>query len=85
MIEGEAAEQLRVAVGLRLRALRKLANYSQRAVELRTFGTVTQASLSNYEGGKRDIPLAAVFELSTVYHVDPQEFVRMVQGDLDDD
>lgn len=59
--------------GDRLRRLRKSKDLSQ-AVVARRIG-ITQATLSNYELGKRELPLSTAVAFAAVFDVDVCELV----------
>ncbi len=67
MVNVTADHELRRNVGYRLRALRAAAGTSQATV-VREVG-VTQAALSNYETGKREVPLSTLIRLARHYDV----------------
>lgn len=63
----------RDSIGARLRNLRLEAGRSQK--ELASTVSVTQASLSNYESGKRDLPLWLAVELAESLGHDVKELL----------
>lgn len=63
----------RAAVGAAIRDKRIERGASQSA--LAKAAGVTQASLSNYERGKRDIPLATVFFIATALEVEVGDLI----------
>ena len=65
----------RAEVGKRLRELRRARGRSQADVA-RAAG-ITQASLSNYETGKRELPLATVVNLAATLEVAIGELLRV--------
>ncbi len=64
----------RQAFGRRIRAARVAHGLSQLAVS-RATGMATQASLSNYEHGKRDIPLVLAVAIASVLEVPLSELL----------
>jgi transcriptional regulator with XRE-family HTH domain len=52
----------RAAIGERLRAIRKIRGRSQ--FDVSSKAGITQASLSNYETGKRELPLSTAINLA---------------------
>ena len=69
MIEGTDAADVRYVMGQRLKEARLNANMSQRGAA--DMSGMTQASLSNYEAGLRDIPLVSTLLLCRTYGADP--------------
>lgn len=69
-----------VAVGAALRDARRAHGYSQSRLA-REVG-ITQASYSNYENGKRDMPLLTVFCTATVLGIDPRDFFAALIKDV---
>lgn len=67
--------ELRVAVGQRLRVARARRDEPQRLVAERAH--ITQASLSNYETGKRDIPLSTLLRLSEALDVSVGDLLQL--------
>lgn len=65
----------RAELGSRLVDARRRSKMSQLDAS-RLAGLLTQASLSNYENGKRDIPVRTLVALAGVYGVPVQMFVR---------
>ena len=61
-------DRLRRTVGDRMEDLRASAKLSQVTVAQRV--GVTQASISNYENGKRDLPFVLALRLARVYGVE---------------
>lgn len=59
--------------GERLRRLRKAQDLSQADIARRV--GITQASLSNYELGKRELPLSTAVAVAAVFNVDVCELV----------
>lgn len=59
--------EFRKAVGRRVRELRIAQGAAQEAIAKQA--GITQASLSNYETGKRELPLPTALALSRVYGV----------------
>lgn len=64
----------RQSVGARLIEARKAAGMTQVSAS-RAAGLMTQASLSNYENGKRDIPLRTLVALAQTYRTPLDSFV----------
>ncbi|MGE0227800.1 MAG: helix-turn-helix domain-containing protein [Dehalococcoidia bacterium] len=62
-----ADHELRRDVGYRLRALRAASGKSQETV-VQEIG-ITQAALSNYETGKREVPLSTLVRLARHFDV----------------
>ena len=58
---------LRVDVGQRIRAWRLRREFSQ--AEVARLAGITQASLSNYENGKRDLPLSTLIGVAAALNV----------------
>ncbi len=65
----------RVEVGRRLREARRRRGLSQSEVS-RSAG-ITQASLSNYETGKRELPLSTVLNLAAALDVPLGDFMEI--------
>ncbi len=68
-------ETLRVVIGRRLRVLRAEHDWTQDKAA-RAFG-VTQASVSNYESGKRETPLGVLLQMAKVYEVPLNKLVTV--------
>lgn len=62
MNERAMALAQRIEVGTRIRELRKIRGRSQ--ADISNHMGITQASLSNYETGKRDLPLSTAVKLA---------------------
>jgi len=60
-------ERLRVSIGARVREARLRRNMSQMTVASRI--GITQSALSNYETGKRALPLVTLFRIADVLRV----------------
>lgn len=67
------ATRVTPGVGARLRRLRKDRDLPQAAVARRI--GITQATLSNYELGKRELPLSTADAFAAVFNVDVCELV----------
>jgi transcriptional regulator with XRE-family HTH domain len=63
----------REATGSRLREIRVSKGKTQ--ADVAWMSGITQAALSNYENGKRDIPLRSLLALSGVLEISPVELV----------
>lgn len=63
----------REATGSRLREIRLRKGKTQ--ADVAWLSGITQAALSNYENGKRDIPLRSLLALSGVLEIAPAELV----------
>ncbi|MSQ29206.1 MAG: XRE family transcriptional regulator [Dehalococcoidia bacterium] len=66
--DSTAAMERRRAIGRRLREWRVKRELSQ--AQVARAGGITQASLSNYETGKRDLPLSTLFGVAAALNVD---------------
>lgn len=66
-----APREFTVPVGERIRALRVAQGWSQRA--LADYALITQGSISNYERGKRDLPLSLAAEFADALGVSIDE------------
>jgi len=73
MISGEEARLVREMVGQRLISARLRANLSQRGGA--EMAGIAQAALSNYEVGRRDIPLITLLLLCRCYAVAPEDVI----------
>ena len=71
----------RATTGSRLREIRVGQGKTQ--TDVAWMSGITQAALSNYENGKRDIPLRSLLALSGVLEISPAELVPALGGDLD--
>ena len=63
----------RQATGARLRQIRLQQGKTQ--ADVAWLSGITQAALSNYENGKRDIPLRSLLALSGVLEIAPMDLV----------
>lgn len=68
----------RRAVGSHLRRFRDARRMTQS--EVAWHAGITQAALSNYENGKRDVPLPSLLSLARVLEVSPIELVPELQS-----
>ncbi|MDA1002499.1 MAG: helix-turn-helix transcriptional regulator [Chloroflexi bacterium] len=71
----------REATGSRLREIRVRQGKTQADVDW--MSGITQAALSNYENGKRDIPLRSLIALSGVLEISPADLVPALSVALD--
>ena len=67
------SENLLTTIGVRLRARRKAVRRTQREIARRV--GITQASLSNYERGKRDMTISTLVALAAVLGVNLSDLV----------
>lgn len=67
----------RRAVGSRLRGFRATLGMTQSDVAW--YAGITQAALSNYENGKRDVPLPSLLSLARVLRISPIDLVPEFQ------
>lgn len=74
----KAATAIRSTVGYRLIDLRVAAGLSQRAAADES--GMSQVALSNYERGRRDIPLVALLRLCDTYGTDPRTVIPDLPG-----
>lgn len=75
-----ASPSFQAAVGAALREKRLAVGLSQAG--LAQLVGVTQASLSNYENGKRDMPLLTVFCMAGALGEDPASFIGALVKDV---
>jgi transcriptional regulator with XRE-family HTH domain len=68
----------REATAFRLREIRLTQGKTQ--ADVAWLSGITQAALSNYENGKRDIPLRSLLALASVLAVRPAELVPALDG-----
>ncbi len=68
----------RRVVGSNLRRFRDARGMTQS--EVAWHAGITQAALSNYENGKRDVPLPSLLSLARVLEVSPIELVPELQS-----
>ncbi len=68
-------QALRVRVGTRLRVRRVERKQSQMQVVVALDGVLTQASMSNYESGKRTLPLHVAVQLAEYLGLTIEELV----------
>jgi transcriptional regulator with XRE-family HTH domain len=71
----------RETTGSRLREIRLRKGKTQ--ADVAWMSGITQAALSNYENGKRDIPLRSLLALSGVLEIAPSELVPALGVDSD--
>lgn len=71
----------REATGSRLREFRVRQGKTQ--ADVAWMSGITQAALSNYENGKRDIPLRSLLALSGVLEISPADLVPALGVALD--
>ncbi|MPZ98054.1 MAG: helix-turn-helix domain-containing protein [Dehalococcoidia bacterium] len=69
----------RQTTGERLRRRRQEIGLTQS--EVAWMAGITQAALSNYENGKRDLPIPSLLALAGVLRTTPMEFIPALQPD----